>query len=222
MSISRIIECPRCLIKVQATQLSETSFVTDEARGAVEIWEVLRCLNEECAGLILVRHEYDRLSKGERTLLGTYPPEPTRPIPPVEVTEPFRSDYIEACAVFASSPKASAAMSRRCLQNLLREKAKVKHSSLNSEIDELLASANLPSHLAEAIDAIRNLGNFAAHPIKSTSTGVIVEVEPGEAEWLLDVLDGLFDFYLVQPAVLAQKRNALNKKLQEAGKPLMK
>jgi hypothetical protein len=29
---------------------------------------------------------------------------------------------------------------------------------------------------------VRTIGNFAAHPIKSTSTGTIVDVEPGEAE----------------------------------------
>jgi uncharacterized protein Smg (DUF494 family) len=39
---------------------------------------------------------------------------------------------------------------------------------------------------------------------------------------LLDVLEGLFDFYFVQPAVLQKKRDALNKKLAEAGKPVMK
>jgi hypothetical protein len=33
------------------------------------------------------------------------------------------------------------------------------------------------------LDAIRTIGNFAAHPIKSTSSGEIVDVEPGEAEW---------------------------------------
>ena len=44
-------------------------------------------------------------------------------------------------------------------------------------------------------------------------------VEPGEAEWTLDVLDGLFDFYYVQPAVLAARKAALNAKLASAGKP---
>ena len=31
--------------------------------------------------------------------------------------------------------------------------------------------------------------NFAAHPIKSMHTGEVIEVEPGEAEWLLDTLE---------------------------------
>jgi hypothetical protein len=129
-------------------------------------------------------------------------------------------DYREACLVLADSPKASAALSRRCLQHLLRDKAGVKDGNLSKEIEEAMGA--LPSHLAGAIDGVRNIGNFAAHPIKSNSTGEVVEVEPGEAEWNLDTLEGLFDHYYVQPAILKEKRNALNKKLAEAGKPEMK
>jgi len=139
-----------------------------------------------------------------------------------DVKEQYAADYREACLVLADSPKASAALSRRTLQLLLREEARVKISNLSNEIDEVLASGKLPSHLAEAIDAIRILGNFAAHPMKSTNTGEILDVEPGEADWTLDVLEGLFDFYFVQPAILRSKKDALNKKLAEAGKPPMK
>jgi hypothetical protein len=55
--------------------------------------------------------------------------------------------------------------------------------------------------------------------MKSTNTGEIVDVEPGEAEWNLDVLDSLFDFYFVQPAISAARKAAVNAKLKEAGKP---
>jgi hypothetical protein len=103
---------------------------------------------------------------------------------------------------------------------ILRDVAKVKPSDLSKEIDEVLP--RLPSHLAEAIDAIRNIGNLAAHPSKSTNTGAVVDVEPGEAEWLLEVLEGLFDFYFIQPAILQKKRDALNQKLADAKKPPMK
>ena len=151
-----------------------------------------------------------------------YPKQIARmPLSP-DVEDKFATDYREACLVLADSPKASAALSRRTLQLILREKASVKPSDLSKEIDQVIASHTLPSHLAEAVDAIRNLGNFAAHPMKSTNTGEILDVEPGEAEWLLDVLEGLFDFYFVQPAILRRKKDALNKKLADAGKPPMK
>jgi hypothetical protein len=145
-----------------------------------------------------------------------------RPPAPKEVPPAFASDYEESCLVLPDSAKASAALSRRCLQNILREVAKVKHSDLSKEIQELLGRATLPSHIADALDAVRNIGNFAAHPIKSQHSGEVLDVEPGEAEWNLDVLESLFDFYFVQPAQLRAKKDALNKKLADAGKPQIK
>jgi hypothetical protein len=139
-----------------------------------------------------------------------------------EIPDKYADDYKEACLVLADSPKASAALSRRCLQNLLREVAHVKPSNLSNEIQEIIDSGKLPSHLLDSIDAIRNIGNFAAHPNKSESTGEIIDVEPGEAEWGLDVLEGLSDFYFIQPTKIKKKKEALNKKLKEAGKPEMK
>ena len=124
--------------------------------------------------------------------------------------------------MLSDSEKASAALSRRCLQMLLRERAGVKPTNLDNEIQQILDSKQLPSHVAESIDAVRVVGNFAAHPIKSQSTGSIIDVEPGEAEWLLDVVESLFDFYFVHPAKIAAKRQALNNKLKEAGKPVLK
>ena len=141
---------------------------------------------------------------------------------PNEVPKEIAEDYKEACLVLTDSSKASAALSRRCLQNLLRNAAKVTHGNLHDEIQEVLDSGKLPTQLAESIDSIRVVGNFSAHPLKSKVTGEIVPVEPQEAEWNLDVLEALFDFYYVQPAVIAKKRAALNEKLSSAGKPPMK
>jgi len=75
--------------------------------------------------------------------------------------------------------------------------------------------------IVEGLHAVRHHGNFAARPMESTVTGEILPVEPGEAEWNLDVLESLFDFYYVQPAVLKRKKDALKRKLLEAGKKEM-
>jgi hypothetical protein len=124
--------------------------------------------------------------------------------------------------VLQDSPKASAALSRRCLQHILHEKANVKEGNLSQEIQKVLDSKQLPTHLAESLDAVRIVGNFAAHPQKSTHTGEIQDVELGEADWSLDVIEHLLDFYFVQPARSKLKRAALDAKLQAAGKPPMK
>lgn len=141
---------------------------------------------------------------------------------PSEVPASIAEDYKEACLVLADSPKASAALSRRCLQNVLREAAKVTPGDLYEEIQAVIDSGKLLSQIADGLDAVRAIGNFGAHPIKSKNTGEVMPVEPGEAEWNLDVIESLFDFYFVQPAILAAKKAALNKKLAEAGKPPVK
>jgi hypothetical protein len=144
-----------------------------------------------------------------------------RPIPG-EVPQPYSIDYQEAVEVLPISPKASAALSRRNLQAILRDVLKVKKADLSLEIKEFIERPSTPAQLGEVVDAVRNLGNFASHPIKNTTTGLLVEVEPGEAEWLLDVLDALFDFCFVQPARNQARKAALNTKLQQTGKPPMR
>lgn len=143
-------------------------------------------------------------------------------VPGNEVPTTIAQDYKEACLVLADSPKASAALSRRCLQLLLRSAGGANHGDLYGEIQQVLDAKALPTALAESIDAVRVVGNFAAHPIKSKSTGEVVPVEPHEAEWNLDVLESLFDFYFVMPARIKAKRAALNAKSADAGKPPLK
>lgn len=108
------------------------------------------------------------------------------------------------------------------LQHILREKAEVKKGNLEKEIEQILASDTLPSDLAEDLDVVRNLGNLAAHTTKTEDGGVVVDVEPGEAEWLLNVVEDLLDLYFVRPASRARKRDSLGEKLKKAGKPPLK
>lgn len=151
-------------------------------------------------------------------------PKPYNPLieAPPEVDEDFRDDYREAVETLDASPRASAALSRYCLQKLIRRKAAIKKGTLDSEIQELLQQNNLPSYIRADIDAIRNIGNYAAHPSESHIDGEIIDVTREEAEWLVDILGRLFDFYFVQPAESARKREALNTKLEEIGKRPMK
>ena len=154
--------------------------------------------------------------KAERTI---WPKATARAPIPATLPRALAEDNAEACNVPADSAKASAALSRRCLQNLLIEKAGVTKKDLFDQIQEALDKRDLPTPLAEDLDAVRVNGNFAAHPIKSKATGQIVDVLPGEAEWNLEVLEGLFDYYFVQPEKKQQRRDALNAKLGDAGKP---
>jgi hypothetical protein len=141
-------------------------------------------------------------------------------VAPTEVRDsdpPLARDFEEASAVHQISPKASAALSRRCLQRILHEKGKANQRDLAEQIKHVLPS--LPSPLGESVDHIRAVGNFAAHPLKATASGQILDVETGEAEWSLDVLEMLFDYYYVLPAKTQAKRLAMDQKLHSASKP---
>lgn len=223
------MKCPHCLVEINPN-FKETLLGPDKE----SYWSLftMNCPNPNCGKKIIdiacgepTKDPHGNPVQGLRVIASRQTVRPfasSRPPVPPEVDELFATDYYEACLILSLSPKASAALSRRCLQNILREKAGVKKKDLSNEIQQILDSKLLPSHLSESIDAIRNIGNFAAHPLKSTSTGEIVDVEIGEAEWLLDVLEALFDFYFVQPAILKAKKDALNKKLYDIGKPPMK
>jgi len=220
------MKCPHCRVEIYYNP--EFKNIGDDSDGT---WVLEQANCPACQKIILKLVNGDNVynTHSRNIIYGNikkhffvYPKSTSRPPCPSEVTEKFAEDYIEACLVISDSPKASTALSRRCLQNILREVANVKPDNLSNEIQEVIDSENLPSYIVEIIDAVRNIGNFAAHPIKSKITGEILPVEPGEADWNLDVIEALFDFYFVQPAIIKKKKDALNKKLKDAGKDPMK
>lgn len=218
------MKCPHCLESFH--DFYEVIPVGNDASGD---WSVISRKCPSCERVVLVlgsgkigsiggRHVLEFI-KDERLI---YPRVPSRVPLSKEVPEEFAKAYREACTVLADSPKASAALSRRCLQHLLRGKAGVRPSTLADEIQEVMDSGTLPPYIVESIDDVRNIGNFAAQPMKSERTGEIVDVEPGEADWNLDVLEALFNFYFIQPAIIKKKREILNLKLKEVDKKGMK
>lgn len=220
------MKCPHCSIAFHDTWVywsirtddkkTFSSVAEKESNTSLSI-ESTHC--PECQKPIfrLTKFRLGPLPKQERVIVYPQGVAP-RPVPP-EVEKQFAGDFEEACRVLPYSQKASAALSRRCLQNLLREKAGVKSSGLVKEIQEAIRINRYPTSIEKSLDAVRNIGNFAAHPIKDQNTGVVIDVKPGEAEWNLDTLEELFDFHFVQPARIKQKRAALNKKLKAGGKP---
>jgi hypothetical protein len=154
-----------------------------------------------------------------------YPIGASRGPVPLEVPLDIAQDYIEACNVLSISAKASAALSRRCLQNMLHAHG-YKSNDLAKEIDLLLNESDprkaLPLKLRETVDSIRNFGNFSAHPISDRTTLQVIEVEPHEAEWCLQILEDLFEHFYVGPAIAMARKAALDAKLASAGKPRSK
>lgn len=115
---------------------------------------------------------------------------PTRPQSlakqfPDYIPKAIRQDYEEACAILNLSPKASATLSRRCLQGMIRDFWGISEKNLYLEIDAL--KDKIPADLWTSIDALRQLGNIGAHMEKDTNT--IVDIDQNEAESLIKLIE---------------------------------
>lgn len=217
------MKCPHCAVEVHPALKEE-----QVSRGPTwwnkigfHQWAVIHMTCPACDDAIIFLHGQAAEKRPEVGPVLIYPKSSGRQRAPTEVPAHIAEDFHEACAVLRDSPKASAALSRRCLQLVLRENG-FAQKDLAPAIQAVLDAKILPAALADNVDAIRNIGNFAAHPMKDSSTNQILPVEPHEAEWNLDVLEELFDFFYVQPEKARQRRAALDAKLAAAGKPPMK
>lgn len=138
------------------------------------------------------------------------------------VPDNLMEDYTEACRVLSISSKASAALSRRVLQAILLEQGYQERNlfrQIQAVLNESDPSKALPTNLKETIDAVRNFGNFSAHPVTETTSLQIIDVESEESEWCLEIIESLFDYYYIRPAADRKRLSALNQKLTKAGKP---
>jgi hypothetical protein len=217
--------CPHCSTGIHASFAENVFFTFVNKAGKLRGWKARWATCSECQEAIIFLGSGDAVKQQSLNIIyGDYkeriaePTTGTRPCPP-EVPQDLANDFSEAVAVLPISPQASAALTRRSLQHLLRDYAHTKSKDLADQIEEVTAANVLPSALAEQLDAVRNIGNFAAHIQKSKATGEIIPVEPQEAEWNLEVLEELFDHFFVKPAKAKLRKDELNVKLVAAGKP---
>ena len=219
------MQCPHCLISIHVEWEEE---IIQPISNPQQVWAWRVGICPSCKEPIVTFFRERRVSKRgkvtfEKEHYSAYPKMPARVQVSDAVPSSFKTDYLEASDVLSVSPKASAAMSRRVLQSILNEKGYTGRD-LAKQIDNVLNESDpqkvLPTGVRETVDAIRNFGNFAAHPTKDKSPlQEVIEVEPQEAEWCLEIIESLFDHYYVRPAETQKRMDALNKKLQDAGKP---
>jgi Domain of unknown function (DUF4145) len=126
---------------------------------------------------------------------------------PAYIPSQIVNDYMEACRIKDLSPKASATLARRCLQGIIRDFWGIKKNNLKEAIDEL--EEKVTPEVWEAIDAVRSVGNIGAH--MEEDVNLIVEIDPAEAELLINLIEDLFmDWYVVR-----HDRNQRQVKLKE-------
>lgn len=114
---------------------------------------------------------------------------------PDYIPKAIKKDYEEAYSILSLSPKASATLSRRCLQGMIRDfwKVKVKSGKLYDEINAIKDKIS-PAQW-KAIDSLRSLGNIGAHMEKDVN--IIVEIDDGEAEKLIKLIELLMEKWYI-------------------------
>ena len=159
---------------------------------------VIVCPNKNCREYTLIAfisdekwtNQWERSKPKERWQL--IPPANIKVFPDY-VPMPILADYKEACLIKDLSPKASATLSRRCLQGMIRDFWGVSKSRLVDEIKGIQEKVDKITW--DAIDSVRNIGNIGAHMEKDIN--LIIDVDQNEAGLLIELVETLIKEWYV-------------------------
>jgi hypothetical protein len=196
--------CPYCdrdtTITDTHTSFDSHSFAHYNKDGSLAIaTRAIVCPNPECKEYEIRAYLYTRFMENGRWALDKclmewkLKPKSGARVFSSYIPKPILADYEEACLIANDSPKASATLSRRCLQGMIRDFWGISKPRLVDEITAL--QGKIDSTTWDAIDAVRGVGNIGAHMEKDINT--IVDVEPDEAQMLIGLIEFLLrDWYV--------------------------
>lgn len=136
---------------------------------------------------------------------------------PDYIPKQIRNDYEEAYSIVNLSPKASATLSRRTLQGMIRDFFGVQMKTLFDEINAI--EDKIDPTEKPVLDSLRQIGNIGAHPEENIN--VIVDIEAGEAEKLLKVIEYFMKSWYINRNEVQQlfgEVNITNQHLQDQRK----
>ncbi|MGH6791656.1 MAG: DUF4145 domain-containing protein [Methyloceanibacter sp.] len=176
----------------------------------------IACLNPKCKRVTLTYGIHRQHEKHRDWHLGLpirvwrlLPESAAKPQPDF-IPPQLRDDYAEACRIRDLSPKASATLARRCLQGMIRHFCGISKARLIDEINALRetveggsAPRGVTIESVDAIDHVRKIGNIGAHMEKDVD--MIVDIEPGEAQALIELIEMLFDEWYVEQQNRAER-----------------
>jgi hypothetical protein len=180
----------------------------DGPRRLVSIFVV--CPNPRCRQFSLSASLHTLEISGNRSYTGKHlktwamvPPSQARSFP-VALPRQVVEDYRESCLTLEQSPKVAAALSRRCLSEMLRDFWRVQPGSLNDEFRQIKGTADPLTW--EAIESVRKSGMIGA---RMESEGAeIQDADPGEAKLLIGLIETLIqDWYVARD----ERRKRLDK-----------
>ena len=152
-----------------------------------------RCPNPSCNEFTLTASLFHALestsfdayhAKGVFKAWNLVPQSKAIPMPDY-IPQVIRDDYDEACTIASLSPKASATLSRRALQGMIRDFWSISKGRLIDEINAL--EDKVEPDVWSAIDGVRSVGNIGAHMEKDIN--VIIEVDEDEADLLIGLIE---------------------------------
>lgn len=226
--------CPYC---GQATTITEPNYShnhnvigTSESKydHVCIVHHAISCPNQDCNELYLsisLKEYRSRISSGRQIWVPSDTIQKWKLLPrsrekpqPEYIPEQIRQDYREACLIVDDSPKAAATLARRCLQGIVRDFWKIpakNRGNLGAEINYI--KDRVDEDTWHAIHAIRSVGDIGAHMEKNVD--VIVDVEPEEAELLIELIETLFEDWYVDKHKREQRsahvKAIIQKKRQE-------
>lgn len=199
------MECPHC-----GSEFTETTHQFALGEDQSGTWQVSSTRCSVCDRLIV------SLGLGSGEIYPAWPPASTRPRLSEDVPGEYADDYHAACQVLPFSPESSAALSRRLLQKLLVERAEASEGALIDQIRQAVLSPGLPEFLKRGLLTYSRLSALEEDSTKSEHPHCLVAAKPGEAEWLLEVLQPMLDLFFVQPARLKRKQALLEETISPA------
>ena len=157
------------------------------------------CPNPRCRKFSLSASLHSLETSGNRSYTGKHlktwaliPPSRARSFP-IALPPRVLEDYHEACLTLESSPKVAAALSRRCLSEMLRDFWRVQPGRLGDEFRQVKGAADPLTW--EAIESVRRSGMLGA---RMDSEGAeIHDTEPGEAKMLIGLIETLIEDWYV-------------------------
>ena len=143
-------------------------------------------------------------------------PESSAKPQPDYIPEALRDCYLEACRIASLSARASATLSRRCLQGMIRDFFQTPEMpNLYEEIEAIKDKVDPATWTA--IHAVRELGNIGAH--MKHDIDLIIEVDPDEAELLIRLIETLFKDWYVTTHDRAEQMTAVAKLAEDKKTP---
>lgn len=200
--------CPYCNRDATITDVNYAYelhyFDNDNKDGPLAIkTEIITCPNIECREYIItasLHKTYYQPGLGRQIVnesLTCWPMKPNSLAKqlPNYIPKAIIADYEEACLIKALSPKASATLSRRCLQGIIRDFFGISKDRLVDEVNSIKDKVDPVTW--QAIDSVRKIGNIGAHMEKNIN--LIIDVDPAEAQLLIGLIEILIkDWYIAR------------------------